>query len=456
MPKSSTPKTRPANATGAAVATTPSDPRPGQTGAPPAIRMPVVVQTLRYLLDPEGFFARSQRRHGDVFGMRVLGEQWVALAHPDAVKELFAHGPEDLNSGEPNQVLRPVLGTRNLLLLDGEEHLHRRRMVLPPFHGERMRAYEQAIRAAAIEQVERWPLGEPTAVLPRMQALTFSVILQCVFGVQDEEGLRILRAELLKLLSWVTDLRRVAVFFMLGPERLMRLARFRRQVQAVDRQIFAEISRRRRASDLDEREDILSLLIGARDEQGERLSDEELRDELVTLLIAGHETTATLIAWAAHELALNAPSQDRLAAEEVGFGEAVIAETLRLHPPVAAVARRLCRPLSLAGYELPAGTNVMPVSLLIHRRADVYPDPWVFEPERFLGVRPPAGAWLPFGGSVRRCIGASFAQFEAKIVLEELTRRLRLSPARRRRERTGRRAIVLIPAKGARVVAQAR
>jgi cytochrome P450 family 135 len=424
--------------------------------SPPEMRAPQAVQTLRYLLDPEGFFAAGQRRHGDVFKVRVLGEEWVVLAHPDHVKELFAHGPDDLNSGEPNQVLRPVLGTRNLLLLDGEEHLHRRRMVLPPFHGERMRAYEQAIRTAAVREIEGWPLGEPIAVLGRMQALTFSVILRCVFGVEDGERLTALRAQLIQLLGWVTDLRRVIVFFMLGPDRLMALPRFRRQVQAVDREIYAEIARRRRAQDLEKREDILSLLVGARDEQGRRLSDEELRDELVTLLIAGHETTATLIAWAVHELARDGERQDRLAVEQRAFSDAVIAETLRLHPPVAAVARRLRRPLSLAGYRLAAGTNMMPVSLLVHRRGDVYEQPWAFRPERFLDARPPAGAWLPFGGSVRRCIGASFAQFEARIVLEEMTRRLRLRAARSRPERTGRRAIVLVPSRGARVVARAR
>ncbi len=431
-------------------------PHAAPTPGPPAIRAPRVAQTLRYLLDPEGFFASAQRRYGDVFVTTVLGERWVIVAHPNAVKEIFAHGPEDLNSGEPNQVLRPVLGTRNLLLLDGEEHLHRRRMVLPPFHGERMRAYEQAIRAAAIEQIDNWPLGEPVAVLPRMQALTFSVILKCVFGMEEGERVAELRRELQRLLSWVTDMRRVIVFFMLGPDRLMTLARFRRQVESVDRLVFAEIARRRQAKDLGEREDILSMLICASGERGEKLSDEELRDELVTLLIAGHETTATLIAWAAHELARDPASQERLAGGQEGFADATITETLRLHPPVAAVARRLRKPLTLAGYELPTHTNLMPVSLLLHRRADVYPDPWAFKPERFLGVRPPAGAFLPFGGSIRRCIGASFAQFEAKIVLEELTRRLRLAPASPRPERTGRRAIVLVPSKGAKVIASRR
>jgi cytochrome P450 len=220
--------------------------------------------------------------------------------------------------------------------------------------------------------------------------------------------------------------------------------------------IYAEIARRRALGDLDEREDILSLLIQAVDEHGERLSDRELRDELMTLLMAGFETTATLLAWAIHDLARDPASQERLLTEGGAFTDAVIAEALRLHPPTGGVVRRLRKPLAIAGYDLPVGTDVLPITLLAHRRADVYPRPWTFDPTRFLDARPPAGAWFPFGGSVRRCIGASFAQFEAKIVLEELLAALRLRPAERRPERTSRRAIVLVPSKGARIVAERR
>lgn len=429
---------------------------PSARSQPPSVRMPVLLQTLRYTLDPEGYFAESHRRHGDVFTMRVLGQRWVVLAHPDAVREVFSHGPQAVNSGEPNQTLRPVIGSRNLLLLDGEEHLHRRRMVLPPFHGERMRAYEEVIRVAIREEIAAWPIGEPTAVLPRMQALTFAVILRCVFGVQEGARLGPLGEVLRDMLAWVTDMRRVLFFFLLGPERLEGLRSFRRQVERVDREILSEIAHRRRMGDLDERQDILSLLIQATDEEGRSLSDGELRDELMTLLIAGHETTATLISWAAHELARDQISQDRLASEPGAFADAVITETLRLRPPVGAVVRRLREPLSVAGYDLPTGTNVLPLTLLVHRRGDLYPDPWSFRPTRFIDARPPAGGWFPFGGSVRRCIGASFAQFEAKIVLEEMTAALRLRPVEERPERTGRRAVVLIPAKGAQVIAQRR
>jgi cytochrome P450 len=424
--------------------------------APPSVRGPVLLHTLRFTLDPEGYFATAHRRHGDVFTMRVLGQRWVAIAHPDAVKEVFSHGPSEVDSGNANQALSPVLGTRNLLLLDGEEHLHRRRIVLPPFHGERMRAYEDVIRAAIRKAVIDWPIGEPVAALPRMQALTFSVIMRCVFGVGEGDRVGHLGEALQGMISWVTDMRRVLFFFVIGPQRLDKVAAFRRQLERVDREILAEIARRRAMGDLSEREDILSLLIQATDEDGNHLSDAELRDELMTLLLAGHETTATLLSWAIHDLARDPASQDRLSQDGGAFCDAVITETLRLHPPTGGVVRRLRQPLTIGGYDLPAGTDVVPVTLLVHRRAELYPDPWTFKPTRFLDTRPPAGGWFPFGGSVRRCIGASFAQFEAKIVLEELTTALTLRPVEQRAERTSRRAIVLTPSKGARVIAQRR
>ena len=420
------------------------------------MRGSVLLRALRFTFDPDGFFWSAHRRYGDIFKLRILGQEWVAIAHPDAVKEIFAHGPQEMDSGEANEALSTVLGARNLLLLDGEEHLHRRRIVLPPFHGERMRAYEETIRAAAAKQIEGWPLEEPVAALARMQALTFEVIMRCVFGVREGERVGELGDALRDMVSWVTDMRRVLFFFVAGPERLNSVPAFRRQQARVDREILAEIARRRALSDLKEREDILSMLVQATDERGEHLTDAELRDELLTLLIAGHETTATLLSWAIHDLARDQAAQRRLADEGGAFCDAVVAEELRLHPPTGGVARRLREPLAIGGYELPAGTDLVPVTLLVHRRADVYEDPWMFKPERFLDERPPAGAWFPFGGSVRRCIGASFAQFEAKIVLEELTKALVLSPVERRAERTGRRAIVLVPSRGAKVLARRR
>ena len=430
----------------------------GVTSAlPPGPRLPVPLQNVRYIVDPYGMFESGQRAFGDVFTLRVLSETWVVLAHPDAVREVFAHGPDDLDSGVANLALRPLLGTRNLLLLDGSEHLRRRKLVLPPFHGERMRAYEELMRAATRHELAAWPLGEAAPTLPRMQAITFRVVLRAVFGVEEGARLERLATLLRGFLSWSTDPRRGLVFAFLGPQRLMGLRAYRRQRDELDRELFAEIAERRRAEDLTEREDILSLLLQARDDEGAPLSDRELRDELVTLLVAGHETTAAALSWALLELARDPAAQARLADGEPGLAEAAVSETLRLHPPVPLGAlRRLRRPLTIAGWDLPAGATVAPCSLLVHRRADVYPEPSAWRLDRFLGTRPPAGAWIPFGGGVRRCVGAAFAQFEAKTVLEELVRELELRPAAPPSRWIGRRGVVLVPVRGGPLVATRR
>lgn len=434
----------------------PSAPVQQATGWPPRLRAPAVWQALQYLRDPDGFFSAAHNRYGDAFTIHMLGERWIVLAHPDAVRDVFAQGPSEVNSGEPNQVLRPMIGRRNLLLMDGREHLHRRRMVLPSFHGERMRGYEPVIRGAAAREVASWPIGVPLAVLPRMEALVFGVVLRCVFGLSEAERLGPLAGRLRRMLGWITDRRRLLVFFLLGPAQLMRLPAFARQMRMLDREVFSVIATRRTAGDLPERQDILSVLIQARDEGEAGLSDEELRDELVTLLVAGHQNTAALLAWAVHELVRSEGSQERLVAEPRHFADAVITETLRLRPPVPLVVRRLRTTLTIEGHELPAGTNVGPSTLLVHRRADLYPQPLSFQPQRFLDRRPMASEWFPFGGSVRRCVGAALAQLEARIVLEEITRALRLSPERDAPEKTRPRAIVLVPARGARVIAARR
>ena len=421
---------------------------------PPGPRTPAALQTVRYVLDPYGLFESGKRAFGDVFTLRVLGESWVVLAHPDAVREVFSHGPDELDSGVANFSLRPLLGTRNLLLLDGAEHLRRRKLVLPPFHGERMRAYEGKIREVTRREVATWPLGAPAPTLPRMQGITFRVILHAVFGVEEGPRLERLAAMLRRFLTWTTDRRRGLVFASMGPERMMGMRGFRRQSAELDRELFAEIADRRRADDLAEREDILSLLLQARDEGGEEMSDRELRDELVTLLVAGHETTAAALSWALVELARDPLAQARLADGEEGLADAAVTETLRLHPPVPLGGiRRLRRPMTIAGWSLPARASVTPCALLVHRRPDVYPEPDVWRVDRFLGTRPPGGAWIPFGGGVRRCIGAAFAQFEARIVLDELLGALELRPAGRPSRWIGRRGIVLVPARGGPVVA---
>jgi cytochrome P450 family 135 len=424
---------------------------------PPGPRTPGALQTLRYSFDPYGFFEAGQRGFGDVFTVRVMGEHWVVIAHPEAVQEVFSHGPDELDSGAANFALRPLLGTRNLLLLDGAEHLRRRKLVLPPFHGQRMRAYEELIRESTRREIAAWPLGAKARTLPRMQAITFRVVLRAVFGVEEGPGLDRLAAILRRFLAWTTDPRRGLFFAFLGPERFMGLSAYRSQREELDRELLAEIGHRRRVDDLAERTDILSLLLQARDEDGAPLSDGELRDELVTLLVAGHETTAAALSWALVELARHPAAQDRLADGEEGLAAAAVDETLRLHPPVPLGAlRRLRVPLTIAGWSLPAGASVTPCSVLVHRRPDVYSEPLAWRVDRFLGKRPPAGAWIPFGGGVRRCVGAAFAQFEARTVLDELVRALEFRPAAPPTRRIWRRGVVLVPMWGGPVVASRR
>ena len=351
------------------------------------------MQTLRYGFDPYGFFESAHRAFGDVFTARAMGETWVVLAHPDAVRELYTYAPDEADSGVANMALRPLLGTRNVLLLDGQEHLRRRKLVLPPFHGERMRAYDAVIREATRREIATWPIGVAVPTLPRMHAITLHVVLRAVFGLEEGPRLDHLGGLLRRLVSWTTDPRRGIIFAFLGPDRLMTLRGFRRQLADVDRGIHDEIARRREVADLEARTDILSLLLQARDEDGATLSDSDLRDELLTLLVAGHETTAGLLSWALTEIAAHPEAQTRLATGEPGLAAAAVTETLRLHPPVPLGSlRRLRRPRQVAGWRLPAGATVASCSLLIHRRADIYEQPDEWRLDRFVATRPPAGA----------------------------------------------------------------
>jgi cytochrome P450 family 135 len=401
------------------------------------------------------------RRYGDIFTLRITHEStWVFLSAPDAVKQVFTGDPRLLHAGEANIVLLPVLGSQSLLLLDEQEHMAQRKLMLPSFHGRRMRSYEQVMTEVAVREIERWPLGAPLSAWPTMQAITLEVILRTVFGVQEGERLRRLGDALRQVLAWGTRPQRLAMLAALGPRRIAELGVFRRVLDPADELIYQEIRRRRAAPDLEERDDVLSLLLQARHEDGRPMSDKELRDELMTLLVAGHETSATSLAWALEALVRHPAALARLR-DEVDSGEdayldAVLKETLRLRPVVALVLRRLTEPMEIGGRLLPAGVTVAPSIYLLHRRPDVYPDPRAFRPERFLERPPGTYTWIPFGGGVRRCLGASFAQFEMKVVLRELVTRLDLRAARPKGERRVRRAIIFAPERGGEIVAARR
>jgi cytochrome P450 len=413
-----------------------------------------------------------RRRYGDSFTLRIANEgTWVFITDPEAVKQVFTGDPRLLHAGEANVVLLPVLGPNSVLLLDEGEHMRQRKLMLPAFHGDRLRGYAETMRRVAENEIASWPLDRPLAARPRMQALTLEVIMRTVFGVQDEARKRRLTETLSELLRWGTDPRRMALGIALGPKRVIRLGLWRSVLEPADAAIYEEIAAHRSAADLEERDDVLSLLLQARHEDdiapvraepgpsrtaGEPMSDKELRDELITLLVAGHETTANSLAWALERLVRHPNALARLREGDDEYADAVVKETMRLRPTISIVLRNLQEPMEIGGRLLPAGVTVAPCIYLMHRRPDIYPDPHSFRPERFMEGQGGTYSWIPFGGGVRRCLGASFAQLEMRIVLQTLAQTLDLRAADTQPERIIRRAIALSPARGGEIVAQAR
>jgi cytochrome P450 len=422
---------------------------------PPGPRLAPLVQTAWWLARPVSFMQACGKRHGDAFSLRFLGFErpMVMISDPEAIRALYGERAHNLPPGR-RVALLPVMGESSLLLLEGEEHLARRRAMLPAFHGERMRSYEAIMRELTEAEIERWPLGRPFALHPRMQGLTLEVIMRAVFGVSDPVRRAALRERLQALLSRSASARFQLRVVLAGRTRSRDpLARLRALREEVDGLLREEIAARRRAGALEEREDILSLLMGVRMEDGERMSAQELCDQLITLLLAGHETTATALAWTFDLLLCHPDALARLA-REVREGEhesylrAVISESLRLRPVVPLAGRRLAVELAAGGLRLPAGTDVTPGIWLTHTRADLYPDPLAFRPERFLESPPGTYGWIPFGGGVRRCLGAAFAEYEMRVVLGTVLRRCTLAPARHRAEAVRRRNVTLSPRHG--------
>jgi cytochrome P450 family 135 len=416
-----------------------------------------VAQTAIWSRQARRMLFACQDRYGDMFTLRIAYEgTWVMLADPDAIKQVFTGDPKVFHAGEGNQVLAPVLGKSSLLVLDEKPHMSQRKLLLPPFHGARMQGYEQTMGEIAEREIETWPTGTPYQLRPRMQAMTLEIILQTVFGVRGGERMGELRAALREFLDLTTNPQILLPLLLLGPSRVRRFPPFRRRVDRVDELIYREIAERRDAADIEERDDVLSMLIAARHEDGSPMRDEEMRDELLTLLVAGHETTATSLSWAIERLTRSPDKLERLRAEVLAGREeyltATIQETLRLRPVISIVLRRLTEAVEIGGYDLPAGISVAPCIYLVHRNPEVYPEPQRFLPERFLDNPPGTYTWIPFGGGVRRCLGASFAQFEMAVVLKELIKRHQIRPANPRPERVFRRAITETPRHNAEVI----
>lgn len=434
---------------------------------PPGPRIPAVLQTLAWSFAPTWVMDRCAARFGETFTLTFTpNRKMVVVSDPEAVKTVFTAPPEVAPSATGATPIAPIMGPSSVLTLTGPAHLRQRRLLLPPFHGERMREYEQVIVAATRHDMASWALGEPMRLSERTRAITLDVILGAVFGVQGRE----------------MDAMRSAIAGLLAPMTMARMVRLAIGNQTVERPdgalgagldhldavIYDELRRRRAQEDLEDRGDILSLLMLARDEDGQEMTDAELRDELVTLLLAGHETTATAVAWAIERLVRHPDKLARLVREiDAGEGDeyltAVVNETLRVRPVVPLVIRVLTEPLRVGGHELPAGTRVVPSIHLTNRNPRVYEAPAEFRPERFLENAPETFSWIPFGGGIRRCIGASFATLEMKLMLRTMLSELQPSvPVAERRTLRGRafargewnrrRAITLVPAAGARVV----
>jgi cytochrome P450 len=419
---------------------------------PPGSRLPTLVQTVLFASHRKTYVPRLRRRYGDVFTIRLVPSSRVVvvLSRPDHIREIFSTPPTVAHAGEGNTVLAPIMGDHSLLLLDDDDHVRMRRQLMPAFNGHALRSYADMMAELARTEVESWPVGEPFRLHERMRTLTLEVILQVVFGVTDQDRL----AQLRPLVDKVVSVRPVIMLGGFYP-RLLRLPPWRTYLETqrqVDEILYDEIAARRNQQNLAERNDVLSRLLAAG-----TWSDVELRDQLVTLLLAGHETTATALAWAFHELARQ-PDQLRagqVAADEGDddYLEAITKEAMRLHPVIYQVGRRLTETVEVAGYRLPRGTTLMAAIGLVQSDEQHFPGAGVFRPQRFLSDNPPApGTWIPFGGGARRCIGAGFSLLEATEILRAALTRYDVHAVRPRPETAQPRNVTLVPSRGCEVL----
>jgi cytochrome P450 len=431
---------------------------------PPTIPLPRALQTLRFSVRQVAFVSRWQRALGETFGVRGLFRDDVVTvtSHPDHVRSLFT-APEQALSTAGESPLRPIVGPNSVLTSIGPRHMRQRKLLLPPFHGEAVERYAAMIAEVAEREIDSWPLGTPFALAPRMQAVTLDVIMAGIFGVdgtaapgQPAHGLR----ESILRLSQLSTTAVAQVAELVNIRRNDPVAVLRRLLDQLDRHVYALIAERR--ANGDEGTDILSLLLAARDEDGAPMTDQELRDELLTLVLAGHETTANSLAWTFERLLRTPHAYDRLRdsvrseTDEDGYVEATIHEAMRNRPVVPLTGRRVTVPWQLGDFRLPAGAHLLISIALLHHRADVYPDPFAFRPERFLGRKPGTYTWIPFGGGTRRCLGATLAMAEQRVVLRAIARSTDLVAPDPAPERVRHRNVTMIPAQGARVIVTAR
>jgi cytochrome P450 len=436
-------------------------PAQAAAAAVPAVPLSRALQTARFVLRPISFLEHWRAELGETYRANLFGPgDVIFLSDPESIKRLFMADRVNTIAPGRNIVLAPLLGSASLLLQEGEEHMRRRKLMLPPFHGERMRGYETVIAEATERAIADWPLGTEFALHPSMQAITLEVILRAVFGIEDAKRRDALRDALVEILG--ASASPVAAGAVVpGVRRLPPFRSIPAMIERADELLYAEIAEHRRLEDLAERDDILSMLLTARFEDGSAMEDRELRDQLMTLLLAGHETTATGLAWTFDLLLHHPDSLARLQAElETGereYLDAVIEESLRVRPVVPFTGRLLKEDAELGGYEMAAGTTILVGIYLTHSRPDVFPEPHAFRPERMLAEgAAETYSWIPFGGGTRRCIGAAFAQMEMRIAIETILRAVSLRAASPDLEKPVRRNVTLSPANGTRVIVEAR
>ena len=417
---------------------------------PPGPRMPSALQAVGWTWRSLSFMERCQRRYGDVFTLRIRhGGTWVLVCDPEDVKRVFTAAPERLGVGEANTLLGPVLGPRSVMLLEEPQHMTRRKLMLPQFHGQRMESYGGMMAEVARRAVAEWPLGRPFELWPRMQAITLEAVMRVVFGAAATDSTRRLQELLRELTDRMNAPRRLTLLALFGPRSMVGDPEFRAAMDLVEAVALEEVRKLRTEGEDPEREDIVSMLAHAHYEDGSPMTAQDLRDELITLLLDG--PTSTSLAWVFERL-LRHPDKLRRLREEVRRGgeddaylDAVMKETLRLCPPVPIVVRRLLEPMELGGYTVPAGAMVAPCIHLVHRREDIYPYPRRFMPERWLERPTGTYTWIPFGGGVRRCLAASFALLEMKRVVAAVLEEVELEPVQSRSEPVCKSAISYSP-----------
>lgn len=434
---------------------------------PPGPRWPAWTQMVAFGIRPTWFLEHCARRYEDCFTVRFpslpgFGGEMVFVTHPDLVRDVFAGGPELMRGGERLQFLASLLGPKSVLLLDGDEHHRQRRLMLPALHGEAIASLREQVTEIANREIDTWVPGASITIRPRMQSITLSVIISLVLGVEPEraEPFHQAMSRLIKKTFTVG----IPALFLLSRRPKWRVLRFMpwsayaRAADDVDALLFEEVRRQRSDPIVGSKRHVLATLLQARDEHGEPMTDAEIRDELVTLLLAGYETSATGLSWTidllAHEPEIACLLKKSLLEGDRQYLNAVVAESLRLRPPLPLAGRLLTASWRVGNHPLPAGTNVVACTYLVHRRADLYPEPEAFRPERFVNHAPERNAWIPFGGGYRRCIGASLATLEMEEVLATVVARAKWRPTKKRPEKVRRRNIVFTPARGTSVVVE--